>query len=99
MQLVLDLGQLFRKNFRFSHARVNFFFKNLCPALKYLDVLRLALIAYAVALVVGHDALRTDVYVIVFTEVLGLLVGMLWAELFSHSVFVFFLLLRGHVLL
>lgn len=68
-------------------------------ALKYLDVLRLALIAYAVALVVGNDALRTDVYVIVFTEVFGLLVGVLWAELFRRSVFIFFLLLGGHVLL
>lgn len=51
-------------------------------------------------LVIGNDALGTDVYVVVLAEILGFLVWVFRAELFSWNLLVLFLfLLRGDVLL
>jgi len=50
------------------------------------------------AFVVAHYAFRADVYLVVFAEIFGFLLGVLQAELVYEAFLLFFLLLSGILL-
>lgn len=96
----MDLRQFFGKDLSFAHGSVDFLFENLRSSLEDLDVLRLALVADPVTLMILHDTLAANVHVVVFAEVLGFLVRVLGTKFLCREFFVFlFFFLLGHVFL